>query len=61
MARWHRDKWERSWLRHAAEDPQSDGKENEGRGGVVSRNVIPLSVNAETKWQIVWQVTGSTN
>ena len=49
MTRWHRDKAESSWRRHATEDAKSDDK---GRGWAKggAAVLILLSTNAEMKW-----------
>ena len=58
MTRWHRDEAESSWLRHAADDANSDDKGRRRGGATV---LMLLSTNSEMKWLIVCQGTGSTN
>ena len=62
MKRWHRGKAEKSWQRPTAEDAKSSkqGKRG-GRGWGGSRTDTAVQMNAETKRQIMWQGTSSTN
>ena len=62
MKKWHRGEAEKGWQRLTAEDAKSSNQgKPRGRGGGGAAVLIQLQMNAETKWQSVWQGTSSTN
>ena len=65
IARWHSDEADKSWLRHGRGRQHVYSRktgDTSKRRGTDSRTDTAIELtNAEMKWQIVWQGTGSTN